>query len=736
MALQLQDMLMRLQPLSPLSPAGSGSDKSLERKRLQLMREQFEETKRQNAEDKKLQYAQEQGRMAREKMQQDRLAAEAQAKQAAELQDKQNATLTEFTKLAGSGDVQGAHAMVPLLSRMGVPVSLEGEQNGLPRYRIGPDPEEAARGAGAIGYPTDDTGTLDEPMGIGSSADMTPEQIARVTGGGTEQRAATEQAVAQEPLAVEPDMGPPAADADTDLNPIKPEFQRAAQALDPLASMRPSSLGPKPAAEPDYTGAVPRNVIDMGAMHAQTLASLDPALKSVVASYPEAFRESAGQTAEAVKSLPLGSVKGLDMMKSLRSSPDSIINAQVAADAQKGQSDVKAQGLADKESNRRHERGFSIVGKEAGNKYQMDDLLDRRRTRELGLYVLTNKDSKGNYDVGDDHLAGAQISRMMGERGSTTEPDIQRVLGDSAVSFIQSIKRGAYKEAFGGLEPAQRATLVKLLSESVAADKRKAFEFMDNLESLAAEPDTDPDTAHGMRDYIRIAVPKDWRDEYAASKKKKAAPGASPAASEAKPFNMEQDANQEFGRTSAAVDGDFDTELKRQADEAGLNYAALKHVMTSPVESGGNAAAVNPKSGATGLIQFMPSIAKGLGTSTEELKKMSPTEQIQYAIKYYKDRGMNAEHDAEDYYVVTAAGATKDGKPVFVGKPDGTVVYKKDSAGWRDNPLWRPADDGDITVGGLKRYSRSGRATEKAATAAAVDPKTRLAELRKKKAEG
>jgi len=710
MALQLQDMLMRLQPLGGLHPSGASADKSLQRKQLELARQQFEETKRQHEEDKKLQYALEQGRMAREKMAQDRMMAEEQAKQAAALKDKQNAALTEFTKLAGSGDVQGAHAMVPLISRMGVPISLEGEENGLPRYRIGPDPEEAARAQGAIGYPTDDTGTLEEPAGIGSSADMTPEQIARVTGGGTAQRAATEQAVAQEPLAVAPDIGPPTADADTDPNPIKPEFRRTAQALDPLASMRPQMLAPKPAAEPDYTGAVPKNVIDMGAMHAQTLASLDPALKSVVASYPEAFRESAGQTAEAVKSLPLGSVKGLEKMKELRASPDSLIQAQIAADAQKGQNDVKAQGLADKESNRRHERGFNIIGKEAGNKYQIDELLDRRRTRELGLYVLTNKDKNGNYDVRDDHLAGAQISRMMGERGSTTEPDIKRVLGDSAVSFIDAIKRGLYKEAFGGLEPAQRATLVKLLNESLDADKRKTFEFMGNLESLAAEPDTDPDTAHGMRDYVRVTVPKDWRDEYAASKKKKGEPSAPTASAETKPFNMEED---------AAGGGDFDTELRRQADEAGLNYEALKHVMTSPVESGGNAAAVNSRSGATGLIQFMPSIAKGLGTSTEELKKMSPTQQIQYAIKYYKDRGMNAQHDAEDYYVVTAAGATKDGKPVFVGKPDDTVVYEKGSPGWRDNPLWRSADDGDVTVGSLKAYSRGGKSAAPAKTAAA-----------------
>lgn len=41
-------------------------------------------------------------------------------------------------------------------------------------------------------------------------------------------------------------------------------------------------------------------------------------------------------------------------------------------------------------------------------------------------------------------------------------------------------------------------------------------------------------------------------------------------------------------------------------------------------------------SGATGLIQFMPSTAKGLGTTTELLAKMTPIEQLVYVEKYFK----------------------------------------------------------------------------------------------------
>lgn len=51
-------------------------------------------------------------------------------------------------------------------------------------------------------------------------------------------------------------------------------------------------------------------------------------------------------------------------------------------------------------------------------------------------------------------------------------------------------------------------------------------------------------------------------------------------------------------------------------------------------ESGFNPQAKNKRSGATGLIQFMPRTARALGTSTEELAEMSAAEQLDYVEKY------------------------------------------------------------------------------------------------------
>lgn len=51
-------------------------------------------------------------------------------------------------------------------------------------------------------------------------------------------------------------------------------------------------------------------------------------------------------------------------------------------------------------------------------------------------------------------------------------------------------------------------------------------------------------------------------------------------------------------------------------------------------ESGFNPQARNKRSGATGLIQFMPRTAEALGTSTEELAEMSALDQLEYVEKY------------------------------------------------------------------------------------------------------
>ena len=77
-------------------------------------------------------------------------------------------------------------------------------------------------------------------------------------------------------------------------------------------------------------------------------------------------------------------------------------------------------------------------------------------------------------------------------------------------------------------------------------------------------------------------------------------------------------------------------------------------------------------SGATGLIQFMPSTAKSLGTSTEELSQMSRSEQLSYVDKYLETnlqgRMGGEKADVSDLYMSVLF-------PVAVGKPDDFVLF-------------------------------------------------------------
>lgn len=52
-------------------------------------------------------------------------------------------------------------------------------------------------------------------------------------------------------------------------------------------------------------------------------------------------------------------------------------------------------------------------------------------------------------------------------------------------------------------------------------------------------------------------------------------------------------------------------------------------------ESGLNPAAVNPGTRATGLIRFMPSMARSLGISVEALRGMTAAQQMPYVEKYF-----------------------------------------------------------------------------------------------------
>lgn len=74
-------------------------------------------------------------------------------------------------------------------------------------------------------------------------------------------------------------------------------------------------------------------------------------------------------------------------------------------------------------------------------------------------------------------------------------------------------------------------------------------------------------------------------------------------------------------------------------------------------------------SGATGLIQFMPSTAKSLGTTTDKLALMTAEDQLNYVWKYFEPYKGKLKTLSDLYMAILW--------PKAVGKPESYVLWKK-----------------------------------------------------------
>jgi hypothetical protein len=102
--------------------------------------------------------------------------------------------------------------------------------------------------------------------------------------------------------------------------------------------------------------------------------------------------------------------------------------------------------------------------------------------------------------------------------------------------------------------------------------------------------------------------------------------------------------------------------------------------------------------GATGLIQFLPSTAISLGTSTSELRKMTAVKQLDYVEKYLKPYKGKFKSYIDVYFSVFF--------PLAIGKPDDWVIQAKGisaSAVYNSNPAFRVVKDGKIRVWEVKK---------------------------------
>ncbi|MNF58297.1 hypothetical protein D3C84_398490 [compost metagenome] len=147
----------------------------------------------------------------------------------------------------------------------------------------------------------------------------------------------------------------------------------------------------------------------------------------------------------------------------------------------------------------------------------------------------------------------------------------------------------------------------------------------------------------------------------------------------------------------AVVEQDFRDKVRQIAKNLSLDPNWLMAVMafeTGPKERF-KPNVTNPKSSAIGLIQFIKSTARGLGTTTEHLGRMSAVQQLDYVEKYYKAYWRRIHNLGDAYLAVLWPGGME--------KPDTYVMWEKDSGPYqREYAANKGLDknkDGKITRG-------------------------------------
>lgn len=96
-------------------------------------------------------------------------------------------------------------------------------------------------------------------------------------------------------------------------------------------------------------------------------------------------------------------------------------------------------------------------------------------------------------------------------------------------------------------------------------------------------------------------------------------------------------------------------------------------------------------SGAIGLIQFVPSTAVGLGTTTQRLARMTAVQQLDYVEKYYKPFSGRMRNLGDAYMAVFWKAG--------IGRPDSYVLFTSADTAYEKNKALDRGNKGYITRG-------------------------------------
>jgi hypothetical protein len=664
MGIDINNLMPQLSPIAPVQRAQPGS-RGMEREKLKLMKQQFEEAKRANLEEERLRRISEAGEMRRAEMAMEREQAQAAAQLAAQQQQQQlqleqeqrkNAAgaYGELGKAQDANDFAGMAAAGERLRQYGGQFQELGrDEQGRPKYR------------------------------------------ALVDGQGYDERVAQRDQVSREMMTQAPEgsVWLPKETAET------------------AKLSRLGALG--------LTGLDQEGVIDMGAQAEQRRAQAGPMLESLRMGLPEgALQESAGHTNEAALRAGLSPTDTAKLALEFRKDAGGVVKDELTAERDFQKEELKAERDFDKEMRAAKtdaEKQAVIAARggrtNAATQWRNEGLNKAIEARKAGDQVV---DMLSNKEHLDDRQVAHLFTKLKGSIGAQSDKEIDAVFGTEDMSLTEWGWEKFRNWWAGGVGDAQKQALIGIVERSIEMDAERVFSYLDSMESTLESPETSEEAKRGWRQF-RDSIPEEYRKSWDADRAQQGLPTWEEMERDRVPLDepgakATPAANLHEG---IAADDEFMDVFSEHAINAGIDPEMVLPLIN--FESGGNPQAANKgvssegvRSSAKGLIQFLDETAQEYGfKDSAEFASLSAAEQAPYVIQYLVDRGIDENSDQGDIYVaISAPGVLKEGNDA--------VAYRKDAdtpkarAGYELNAKhWDLDKDGKITRGELHKVGAS-----------------------------
>lgn len=157
---------------------------------------------------------------------------------------------------------------------------------------------------------------------------------------------------------------------------------------------------------------------------------------------------------------------------------------------------------------------------------------------------------------------------------------------------------------------------------------------------------------------------------------------------------------------SSSLTPEKGTVIKAVATESELDPTKMARVFFKESAGTFDPAVKNPRSSATGLMQWMEGNYPG-GRSREQVQQMSFQEQTKAAAEWMKNAGVTKDSPLIDYYAAVAAPGVLKKVGSLDAVPGGTVIYRAGTKEAKANEGWQDYE-GKVTIDSLKKFIGGG----------------------------